>query len=531
MSDRFSLRELSRYPLGTFADIIYRNALLYADDDAFVYGPKKLSFSQFNAQVNSLIHALQKMGIKKGDVLGILSWNCIETAEVHGAAMKGGFIASPFNPRAREDELVYIINYSEATILFVGNEMEEITEQLRSRIPTVKHIVSFENSISSMDSYCDILSEGSQEEPDIQVEEEDPFIIYYTSGTSGKPRGALYIHQQRILDTCLRALQVGMEPRDRHLMILPLFHIGGSSHFWTFYFMGGCNIFLSERRFDPVATLEAIRSEAITDVHIVPTQLVAILSLPDLKSYHFSSLKRILYAASPMPVEILKKGIEIFGPIFMQLYGQSESGPDITFLSAKDHLVINQSPEEQKILSSSGRPCLWAHVRIVDQNDKDVKQGDVGEIVVQSKKVMKEYWRKPEETREVMAGGWLHTGDLGYCDEKGYIYIVDRKKDMIITGGENVYPREVEEILYRHPSIQEVAVLGIPHPFWVESVHALVVLKGGHHPGEQEIIEFCKHHLAGYKAPKSVEFVDSLPKNPQGKILKKEIRAKYRSNR
>jgi acyl-CoA synthetase (AMP-forming)/AMP-acid ligase II len=251
------------------------------------------------------------------------------------------------------------------------------------------------------------------------------------------------------------------------------------------------------------------------------------LTLPNIEKYDLSSLKRIWYAASPMPTELLRRGMERFGAIFMQGYGQSESGPDITFMSKKSHHVLDKSLEEQKVLASCGQPCVGVHVRIVDENNNDVKPYTIGEIALQSKTVMVEYWHKPDETCDVMVDGWLHTGDMGYYDQQGYIYIVDRKKDMIITGGENVYPREIEEVLYRHPAVAEAVVIGVPDELWVERVHAVVVLKEGQHAAGDEIMKFCKHHLARYKVPKSVEFVESLPKNPQGKILKRELREKY----
>jgi acyl-CoA synthetase (AMP-forming)/AMP-acid ligase II len=320
---------------------------------------------------------------------------------------------------------------------------------------------------------------------------------------------------------------MGTKPGDRHIMVLPLFHIGGDSHVWPFFLVGGCNVIMPQRSFDPDAVLQAIQDEKATDMQIVPTQLNSMLSRQDLKEYDLNSLNRIYYAASPMPVELLRQGLEIFGPIFSQGYGQTESGPQITSLPRKAHQVLDRRLEEQKVLSSCGQPSLGVHVRVVDEKNNDVEPGEVGEIIAQSDSIMVEYWHKPKETREVLIDGWLHTGDLGYYDEKGFIYIVDRKKDMIVTGGENVYSREVEDVLYMHPAIAEVAVIGIPDPLWVERVHAVVVLKADATATENEIIAFCKEHVASYKAPKSVEFLESLPKNPQGKILKKEIRSKY----
>ncbi|MDH4265376.1 MAG: AMP-binding protein, partial [Deltaproteobacteria bacterium] len=309
--------------------------------------------------------------------------------------------------------------------------------------------------------------------------------------------------------------------------VLPMFHIGGDSHIWPFFLMGGCNVIMPRISFDPAEALQMIAEEQITDVHIVPTQLISLLNLPNIEQCDLHCLKRIWYAASPMPTEVLKRGLSVFGSIFMQGYGQTESGPDVTVLSRANHRYSEGSTEEQTLLASCGQPCIGVHVRIVDEAGRDVEAGKIGEIIVESRRNMTEYWRKPDETKETIRDGWLYTGDMGYYDEKGFIYIADRKKDMIITGGENVYPKEVEDVLYRHPAVKEATVIGVPDPYWVERVHALVVLKDNAQAAEEDIISFCKEHIAHYKAPKSVEFVESLPKNPQGKILKREIRSKY----
>ena len=531
MVDKLILKELCRYSEGTFADIVYRNALLHSDDEVFVCGPQRITFAQFNTRVNSLIHALCSLEVKKGDVIGILSWNCLEYVDVCGAAMKGGFIASPFNPRLHSEELEYLINYSEAKTLFVGPELITTVNSLRSRLPKVKQYISFGDSAPDMVSHHELLATHPSNEPDINVSKDDPFLIFYTSGTTGVPRGALYTHRRKLDNTRIKALEMGAKPEDRHIMVLPFFHIGGDSHVWPFFLVGGCNVIIPQKAFDPVAVLQAIQNEKATDIQIVPTQLNAMLSRQDLKEYDLSSLNRIYYAASPMPVELLRKGLEIFGPIFSQGYGQTESGPQITSLPRKAHQVLDRPAEEQKVLSSCGQPSLGVHVRVVDENNNDVGPGTVGEIIAQSDSIMVEYWHRPKETSEVIVDGWLHTGDLGYYDEKGFIYIVDRKKDMIVTGGENVYSREVEDVLYRHPAVAEVAVVGIPDPVWVERVHAVVTLRAGAAAAENEIIAFCKEHVASYKAPKSVEFLASLPKNPQGKILKRKLMEKYRAGK
>jgi acyl-CoA synthetase (AMP-forming)/AMP-acid ligase II len=527
MSDKLILKELCRYGKGTFAEIIYRNALLQSNSEAFVLGSKRITFAQFNERVNCLIQGLYSLGAQKGDGIGILAWNCLEYTDFYGAAMKGGLIASPFNPRLHEEELEYIINYSEAKTLFVGPELVSIVKKLRPRLRNVENYISINNTDSDMISYDGLLAGASTDEPEVEIKKEDPYLIFYTSGTTGLPRGALYTHERKLYSIRIKALEMGTKPGERHIMALPFFHIGGDSHVWPFFLVGGCNVIMPQISFDAGAVLQAIQDEKATDIQIVPTQLNAMLSRQDFGQYDLSSLKRIYYAASPMPVELLRKGLEIFGPIFSQGYGQTESGPQICSLPRKAHEVLDRPVEEQKVLSSCGWPSLGVQVRIVDDDNNDVKPGVVGEIIAQSDSIMLEYWHKPKETSETIIDGWLHTGDLAYYDKNGFIYIVDRKKDMIVTGGENVYSREVEDVLYEHPALEEIAVIGIPDPVWVERVHALVVLKKGATAEEKEIISFCKEHLASYKAPKSIEFVDSLPKNPQGKILKKDIRAKY----
>jgi acyl-CoA synthetase (AMP-forming)/AMP-acid ligase II len=391
----------------------------------------------------------------------------------------------------------------------------------------VKNFVIFGAGEGQMLSYADASASHSEEEPESSVCEDDPLVIFYTSGTTGMPRGGLYTHKKKLENTSVKALDIGLEFGDRHLVVLPMFHVGGDSHIWPFFLMGGCNVIMPKPSFDPAEMLQTIVDERITDVHIVPTQLVALLRLPDIEKYDLHNLKRIWYAASPMPTELLKRGLAVFGPVFLQGYGLTESGPHATVFRKSDHRRAIESPNESYVLASCGQPCFGVHMRIVDESGNDLEPGEKGEILIRSNRIMSGYWQRPDETSEAIKDGWLHTGDIGYYDERGFIYIADRKKDMIITGGENVYPKEVEETLYAHPAVEEAVVIGIPDPYWVEKVHALVVLRENAQASAEDIISFCSNRIARFKVPKSIEFVTSIPKNPQGKVLKRVIREKY----
>jgi len=519
------LKESCRYKEGLVGDIILRNAIFFPDREAYIYGDQRVTFEKYNRRVNRLIHALHNMGIKKGDVLGVLSWNCIEYIDVFGAAAKGGFIIAPFNARLSDKEVGYLIDDSEANTLFVGTELADMVGKLKPNIPKIKHFISLEDSLPGMDYYANLVENCPTSEPDVDVHDEDRFFICYTSGTTGQPRGALYTHQRLREDVVCHSIEVPIGSEDKGISLMPLFHIGGIEINQYLFYHAATNVIT--KFFDPRALLEAIQKEKITNIALVPTHLTAMLDLPDFNKYDVSSMKRIYYAGSPMPTELLKRGMKVFGSVFFQGYGQTESGPIVALLKEKDHEILDRPPEEQERLLSIGHPAIGVHVRIVGADGDDVPAGEVGEIIVKSRHIMNEYWKRPKETKETIVNGWLHTGDMGRYDEDGYIYIVDRKQDMIVSGGENVYPRQVEEVLYRHPAISECAVFGIPDPKWVEAVHAVVSLKKGLTVTPEELIEYCKKNIAKYKAPKSIEIVQEIPKSATGKILKKEMRKKY----
>ena len=514
-----------------------RNEKLYPNKLAVICGDRRVTFAELEARVNRLVNALLARGVRKGDRIAILAKNCVELFEVYGAAEKGGFIIVPLNWRLQPHELAVLINDCSPSVLFVEQGYVEAINSIRAQVPGVGHFVAIGTEAAGSEAVADlegfgagyqnyeaVLQGASVEDAGIEVLEDDVAYIIYTSGTTGLPRGAMHTHRGQVEDARTLSLEIGIVPSDVYLSTMPLFHIGGHAVALAYFHRGATNLVM--RDFDAEEMLRLIHRERVTSVQVVPTMIAFALDLPNLASYDVSSLRTIFYASAPMPVALLRRSMEVFGNIFFQAYGQTESGPVITVLRKEDH-VPNGSEREVRRLASCGRAALDVDVRVVDEQGREVRPGEVGEIIARSDWNMIGYWNQPELTEQTIRKGWLYTGDMATVDEDGYIYIVDRKKDMIISGGENIYPREVEEVLYRHPAVLEAAVIGVPDDKWGESVKAVVVLKSGASATEAEIIEHCKAGLASYKKPKSVDFVQVLPKTPSGKVLKRDLRERY----
>jgi len=465
------------------------------------------------------------LGLKRGDRVAALLYNSPRAIEVRFALMKAGLCMIPINVRQSVDENAYIIDHSESCLLVLDEDYLPAWERMKSQCQGIRTVIVAGQNTGPYLSYEEVIESSFLTEPEVLVSLDDLERIAYTSGTTGRPKGVMKTignDLARLRNDFLNQDYL-VSSEDIMLNVAPLTH-AARELFRKHYLKGACNIIL--RRFSEEEVLETIQAERATAAMFVPTMIVRLVLYDKVREYGLNSLRRIYYGTAPIPVDKLKLAIEIFGNILRQNYGLTEATQPVLFLSPDD-IAIEGDENKVRRLASAGRPALGVEVCIVSDQGEQVASGEVGEIIIRGENVMKGYWKDPEATAEVLKDGWFHTGDAARMDEDGYIYIVDRQKDMIISGGFNIYPREVEAVIDSHPGVEEVAVIGVPDPVWGEAVRAIVVLKPGVHVTQDEIIELCKSKIASYKKPKYVEFVDSLPKNFQGKILKRALREEY----
>ncbi|MBU2547908.1 MAG: long-chain fatty acid--CoA ligase [Proteobacteria bacterium] len=502
-------------------EVISRNARKFPGKTALVWDGGSLSYGRMNERVNALARGLAGLGVKKGDKVALLFFNGPEILEACYAAFKLGAVAVPVNFRLAPPEIAYILNNCDAGHLIMGSEFIESVQGIRGDISLVRRIiVTGVEAPEGMLAYEALIGENAIKDVVVELEDDDDALILYTSGTTGRPKGAVLTHKGFLLNAMNWVMAYNTRYTDKLLCIPPLFHVASLGYSVT-QFYAGATVYI-EKDFMPSKVWEFIDREKITTLFLVPSMWIALLQVEGFERYDRSTLRVLNTGAAIMPVEVKKQLLETFpnGGLY-DCFGQTEMNAAVTVLMAQDTL---RKP------ASVGLPLPSLEVRAVDDDDNDVPVGEVGEAVYRGPTVMKEYYKNPEATREVMRSGWFHSGDLIKIDEDGFIYVVDRKKDMIISGGENVYPAEVEEVLYAHPDILEVAVFGVPDPKWGESVKATVVLKPGKKLTQEEVIEYCKKNLASYKKPKSIDFIDALPKSAAGKILKTTLRGPYWAN-
>jgi acyl-CoA synthetase (AMP-forming)/AMP-acid ligase II len=469
------------------------------------------------------------LGIRKGDRVGMLLRNCCEFIEVDFALSKTGIVRVPLNVRLTAKDHEYMLNDSGANCIIFGEEFTGTIHAIKPNLKTVKEFIRISEGVSEEDilgsfDYEDLIRDSPSDEPFGIIEEEDLHTLFYTSGTTGKPKGVMLTQRSWANVAINLILDYGpITEEDVILNLQPLSH-GAGFFVLPFFIMGAANVLIPELK--PSLIFETIEREKVTVLKLVPTMLYQLVEYPGKTQYDLRSLNSIIYGGSPIAVPRLIEAIQFFGKKLVQLYGQGEAPMCISTLSKKDHII--EGPEEVvKRLNSAGKSCVNVEVRIVDKDGKDVETGEVGEVIVKGYHIMKGYWNLPEATAEVLRDGWIYTGDLGYLDSKGYIYLVDRKRDVIISGAFNIYPKEIEDVILTHPSVKEVAVIGVPDDKWGEAIKAVVVPKEGMQVAEREIIEYCRDRMASFKKPKSVEVAKELPRNPYGKILKTVLREPY----
>ncbi|MHB8897096.1 MAG: long-chain-fatty-acid--CoA ligase [Candidatus Geothermincolia bacterium] len=502
-------------------DIPRKHARLDPERECLVCEDTRLTWKALDERVNRLANGLLGLGAVKGDKVAVLALNCHKYIEAYYATAKIGAVAVPLNFRLSPEELTYVINHSDAEVLLAGPEFIGIIDEMMPALEKVTTRISLDAPAEGWVDYETLLEESPPEEPGIEVDEDDLCQLQYTGGTTGLPKGVMLTHRNYMTAVIGMGLSNQFDPGDSTLQVLPIFHTA----WWPIlvhHCAGGKGVIIKKFDFNDILTL--VQEEKVTHINMVPILFSWILDFPDLDKFDLSSIKYLTYAGAPMPAEIMKRCIARFGPIFQQGYGLTEAAPLVTMLMQEDQCRLEGPPELTRRLSSAGRESLVTEVRLLDEDDREVPVGEIGEIAVRGKNIMKGYWKDPELTARALRGGWLHTGDLARADEYGFLYIVDRKNDMIITGGENVYPFEVEKILYEHPAVLEAAVVGVADDTWGEKVTAAVALKQGAEATPDELIKFVRERIAGYKTPKEIIFMESIPKTPIGKILRREVR-------
>jgi long-chain acyl-CoA synthetase len=510
---------------------VARARRLYREREAVVCGDVRLTYAQLDDRVGRLAGALAAAEVGPEDRVGALLLNCHHYLEAYLGTERAGAVLTPLNHRLAAAEMIAILNDAEAAYLLVDTALLPVYEQCRDQLATVRGVLvcgpgAAEAAASAgLTAYEDAIAAASAvEEPARPWQEEDLVQLYYTSGTTGRAKGVMLTQRNVIANAKHMIMALRFTERDAFIHAAPMFHLADAWACWTVTWLGGKHVFL--REFNPRTYLELVQRERVTVSLIVPTMINAIVNLPDVEQYDTSSLRLIAFGASPMPVDRLMAAMQVLKCGFSHLYGMTETAPLATQLVPEDMVPDGTEAFARRMLSC-GREVAGVEVRIAGEDGTVAAPGEVGEIIMRGPNIMAGYWRQPEVTATALRDGWMHSGDLASMDEHGYVTIVDRSKDMIISGGENVYSTEVEDALYKHAAVLEAAVIGVPDQRWGERVHAVVVLKEGMTATPEQLSDFCRSHIAGYKIPRSVEFMEALPKTGSGKIQKGPLRERH----
>lgn len=505
-------------------------ATIAPDQEIMVFGDRRQTYQATTTRVQRLASGLEALGIAKGDRVAVLDTNAPQYIEAYFATSMLGAVFVPLNYRAKADELEYMVTTAGARVLMVGDRYVPLVAGMRDRLLCVTQYVAMEASQPDMALFEELIAQASGDASEAEVDEEDVNILMYTSGTTGRPKGVMLTYGDFVAYVCGNTELADGTPRGAALLCVPLYHIAGVTSMMTSVFTGRPLVIL--RQFEPGEWLEAVQRERITHAFLVPTMLKRVLDHPDFHRYSCSSVEVLAYGAAPMPVPVIRRAIEMFPPTvgFVNAFGQTETTATVTMLLPEDHRLDGTPQEiERKLrrLSSIGRPLPDVEVRVVDPQGAEAARGEVGEIAVRTPRMMKGYFSHGDATAQTIVDGWLHTRDMGWMDEDGYLYLAGRKDDLIIRGGENISPAEVEAILHTHPAIEEAAIIGVPDVDWGERVMAIVVPRIGSTLTAEGVIDWCQQRLASFKKPDIVRFVSELPRNPLGKVLRKDLRQQF----
>ena len=508
---------------GTLGEAIDRNAAHFPDKTFIRCDDRDTTFAQYSERARRLSDALYRGGARKQDRIALLSLNGPECVEVYGVADLCGFIIVLLNARLAAPEMEWILNDSQPSYLIFEHRFASLVLEMRERLLSVQHFVCIGGDTPQWATdYESFVRTGTAGGPPFRAAPTDYNAIMYTSGTTGRPKGVLLGHKQQLILGLTQGMEYGSAHGVSALITMPLFHQTARAIYLAQMLNAGRVVI--HRRFEPSEALAAIQSERIAISAAVPTMLMAMLETPGFETYDLSSLRSLVSAGASMPVVLLRRAIAGFGSVFLNGYGQTEGGG--TILRSRD-LLLDGTEEQTKPIGSVGQPMPHAKIRIVDDNGVPLPHGATGEICIHSDQVMEGYWNNHAATLDAVREGWLFTGDVGYLGRDNYLYLVDRKKDMIISGGENIYSTEVENVLSRHPAVREAAVIGVSDEKWGEAVRAIINLRPGATLHSAELIDFSRAQIAAFKCPKTVIFVDELPHNASGKIDKKTLRQMY----
>jgi acyl-CoA synthetase (AMP-forming)/AMP-acid ligase II len=495
-------------------------------ENAFAwFAGREITYREAQARVNQIANALVAEGVAPGARVAFLSKNCAEYALFYLGAAKAGVVPVPLNFRLAPAEWSYIVNDAGAELLFARGALVAAIDPVRGELASVKGCLALDaEPPPGWEPYERWLARGHAGKPERYVPDSADVYQMYTSGTTGHPKGAVLQHRAVTANAAQIGSVTSLGYGDRYLVVAPMYHAAAAvSSFWIVQ-QGGCLYILED--FVPAEVVRVLSEERIVAGTLVPAMIQACLVMvPDVAKRSYESLRTIIYGASPIAVQTLRRAIEVFGCGFAQGFGMTETTAAATFLLARDHeRALREKPE---LLLSCGRALPGTDVIIAGPDDRELPRGEIGEILVRGPQVMRGYWNLEAASAEALRGGWMHTGDAASMDDEGYVFIQDRLKDMIVSGGENVYPREIEDVLFKHPAVADAAVIGVPDAQWGEVVKAIVVLRQGASASEAELIEHARKSLASYKRPRSVDFVAELPRNPSGKVLKKDLREPF----